>query len=81
MRAGGDDSLKGGDGADQLLGQKGDDLLKGTDGNDKLRGGAGDDRLAGGKGRNGCWAAAAGPPPQLLNTKERYQTPLGSDLA
>jgi Ca2+-binding RTX toxin-like protein len=49
-RAGGDDILHGGSGADKLYGGQGDDVLHGGSGSDILHGGTGDDRLHGGSG-------------------------------
>lgn len=46
----GNDSITGGDRADDLRGLGGDDTLEGGDGADILRGGAGDDLLLGGSG-------------------------------
>jgi len=40
-----DDTLRGGDGDDELIGNGGDDSLRGGDGDDRLEGGAGDDSL------------------------------------
>lgn len=50
--AGGDDRLRGLEGADCVYGDAGDDRLRGDPGADRLRGGAGDDRLAGGTGKD-----------------------------
>lgn len=47
--AGGDDTLKGRNGEDQLSGEAGDDRLQGGRDNDILDGGAGDDLLIGGR--------------------------------
>jgi len=44
---GGDDTLRGGDGADVLRGDAGNDLLQGRDGVDSLDGGDGNDRVCG----------------------------------
>ena len=47
---GGDNTLRGGDGADEIYGGSGDDALNGDGGDDALHGGAGDDALNGGEG-------------------------------
>ena len=48
--AGGDNTLRGGDGADEIYGGSGDDALNGDGGDDALHGGPGDDALIGGEG-------------------------------
>lgn len=48
----GDDTIEGGDGDDQILGQGGDDSLRGDDGDDTLDGGEGADTLVGGDGED-----------------------------
>ncbi len=57
----GNDSLNGGNGAEEIRGDRGDDRLRGEkgndildagDGNDRLKGGAGDDILTGGNGND-----------------------------
>ena len=48
--AGGDNTLSGGGGADEIYGGSGDDELNGDGGDDELYGGAGDDELNGGAG-------------------------------
>ena len=48
--AGGDNTLRGGDGADEIYGGSGDDTLNGDGGADALYGGAGADKLDGGAG-------------------------------
>lgn len=47
---GGNDSLKGGEGDDDLFGNDGNDTLKGENGTDDLYGGDGDDFIRGGNG-------------------------------
>ena len=47
---GGDNTLRGGAGADEIYGGSGDDQLNGDAGDDALHGGAGDDALNGGAG-------------------------------
>ena len=46
----GNDSIKGNNSANVLLGMRGDDTIEGMDGADYLQGGAGDDKLDGGAG-------------------------------
>jgi Ca2+-binding RTX toxin-like protein len=50
----GDDTLDGGAGADELLGQAGDDTLNGGGGNDVLKAGGGTNILRGGPGNDTC---------------------------
>ncbi|MBE9039709.1 hypothetical protein IQ235_02725 [Oscillatoriales cyanobacterium LEGE 11467] len=44
------DTLRGGNGDDAILGEWGDDSIQGNDGNDSLLGGPGDDAIDGGEG-------------------------------
>ena len=49
-RAGGNDTISGGDGNDIIYGQEGDDLIYGEGGNDTISGGSGRDTMEGGAG-------------------------------
>ncbi|MGH1578808.1 calcium-binding protein [Planktotalea sp.] len=48
--SGGNDTIKGGNGADTIKGQTGDDVIEGNKGADSIEGGKGDDSIEGGKG-------------------------------
>jgi len=50
--SGGDDTIIGTNGIDELVGGEGDDTLNGNSGNDVLEGGQGDDTLIGSTGQN-----------------------------
>ncbi len=56
--ADGNDTLSGGDGADELHGGAGNDVLLGGTGRDQIFGGFGDDVLTGGKGGDILWGGA-----------------------
>ena len=58
--AGGDNTLSGGAGADEIYGGSGDDAVNGDGGDDTLYGGAGDDTLNGGAGDDTLIGGAGG---------------------
>ena len=83
--AGGSATLRGGRGADELIGSESADVLDGNEGNDFIRGLAGDDTIAGGTGNDklagneGNDHIDGGPGSDLLVGGKDDDTVFGSD--